>query len=764
LSVALTMDPFKFIEEVLAFRAGSVPEGLIDEITRRARDKSWSSVLDVAEVILVESSVTNIKLLDLAKDLLLARIYQEAKGDWHKAFPLKGFERKLKWSGLRLLYARYLIKRPDGTAMETPNDMVERVASYVSLAEHAYGYREEAKRLFIDLISNVRFIPNSPTLMNAATRYPQLAACFVVSLADDIDSILEALRVSAWIFKSGAGAGYDFSPLRPRGSPISGTGGQSSGPVSFMKLFDTLADVIKEGGKRRAAMMGILHDWHPDVIEFIRSKCERTGFLENFNISVGVHDVFMEKALKGDKWILLNPLHCPNLSTLSSKELEEMQKLCEAEKEVNAKEILDLIAECAWKSGDPGVIFLDTINKHNATPAIGKIHTTNPCGETPLLDWEACNLGSMNLTAYVDEVNKRILWDELAEDVRLAIRFLDDVIDMSRYPDPKIEEAVRRTRKIGLGVMGWAEFLAALDIPYDSHDALFLADKVMEFIAYHARAASNELARERGYYPAFPSSIHREGRFNFEPQVPASDIYDISKVSDYVKSLVADRPSLDWEELRKEMKLGTRNATVTTIAPTGSISIIAGTSSSIEPFFALVYIRHSEIGSWIEVNPRLYKWLEDNGMLNEDILSEIASHGGGIRWAEWAPEELKKSLPTALEIGWEWHVRMQAVFQRWVDNAVSKTINMPYSVKVEDVRGAIVLAWKLGCKGITVFRDKSRADQVLEAGEELKKVLRRAPKIKVHKDKELYNWLRIGKREMMVVRDNYAGGCPTCDI
>ncbi len=758
------IEPEKFIKEVMEYRAGAVPEGLLDEAKKKAKGSDWASMLDAAEMVLVESSATSSRMLDLAKDLLLARIYQEAKGDWKKAFPLRGFERRLKWSGLRLLYARYLIKRPDGTAMETPNDMIERVSSYVSLSEHAYGSREEAEKLFIDLISSGRFIPNSPTLMNSATRYPQLAACFVVGISDSIDSILEALRVSAWIFKSGAGAGYDFSSLRPRGSPITGTGGQSSGPVSFMKLFDTLADVIKEGGKRRAAMMGILHDWHPDILEFIKAKCERRGVLENFNISVGVHNSFIERALNDEEWALLNPLHCPNLNVLDSQELEEMQKLCEAEKKVNARKVLELIAECAWKSGDPGVVFLDTINLHNATPALGRIHSTNPCGETPLLDWEACNLGSINLSLYVDERNKKILWEELAEDVRLAIRFLDDVIDVSRYPVPRIEEAVRRTRKIGLGVMGWADLLASLEIPYDSHDALYLADKIMEFIAYHARDASNELAAERGYYPAFPSSIHKEGKFNFEPQVPSEKIYDVSKVSDEVKHIIQDRPSLDWEKVRAEMKRGTRNATVTTIAPTGSISIIAGTSSSIEPYFALVYIRHSEIGNWIEVNPKLYRWLKENEMLKDEILAEIAGHGGGIRWADWAPENLKRALPTALEIGWEWHVRMQAAFQRWVDNAVSKTINMPNSVTKNDVLEAMLLAWKLGCKGITVFRDKSREEQVLEAGEEIKKVLERMPKIKVHKDKQIYGWLRIGKKEMMVVRDNYAGGCPTCDI
>ncbi|MET1101300.1 MAG: adenosylcobalamin-dependent ribonucleoside-diphosphate reductase [Pyrodictiaceae archaeon] len=758
-------DAFRLVEELATELLGVEPESLIARLkSRLARPTSWSQVLDTLEAMMASWAVLDDSWATSAKNLLLARIYEEALGNWRKMLPLRGIERRLKWQGLRLLYSRYLLRSGDGLVKETPDQMVWRVSSYVAMAEHPYGTYREAQKLFYELLSSLRFVPNSPTLMNAGTRYPQLAACFVIPLGDDTDAILEAIRVSAWLFRTGAGAGYDFSPLRPRGSPIAGTGGHSSGPVSFMRIFDTVADVMKEGGKRRAAMMGILHDWHPDLMEFIEAKCGDKLVLENFNISVAVHDKFMEAVESGGTWSLYSPQECPGIVASLSNDIEELGKLCKPVKTLSAAEILEKIAYCAWRGGDPGLVFIDTINKHNPTPLLGRIHSTNPCGETPLLDWEACNLGSINLVHYVDEKNKRILWDRLAEDVKLAIRFLDDVIEVSRYPDKRIDEAVRRTRKIGLGVMGWADMLAMLEIPYDSHDALFLADKLMEFIEYHAREASNELAEERGPYPAFSTSIHREGRFNFEPQVPSSDIYDISKVSDETKKIVEERPGLDWETLRRRLMRGTRNATVTTIAPTGSISIIAGVSSSIEPFFALVYIRHSAIGSWIEVHPKLRKWLQENNMLREEVLSEIASKGGGIRWAPWAPESLKRILPTALEIGWEWHVRMQAAFQRWVDNAVSKTINMPYSVKVSDVLEAFKLAWRLGCKGITVYRDKSRPTQVLEVSGELSKLLEKPPEPRRHKDKQVYNWIRIGKKELMVVREDYSGGCPTCDI
>ena len=759
-------EAYELVEDVARDVLGVEPKTLLHRLEERLRERprSWSEVLDSLEVLMASWSVLDRFWSDAARSILLARIYVEALGDWRKMLPLKGIERRLRWQGLRLLYTRYLVRRRDGYVGETPDQLAWRVSSYVAMAEHGYGEYREAQRLFYELISSLKFLPNSPTLMNAGTRYPQLAACFVVPLQDDTDSILEAARISAWIFKTGAGAGYDFSPLRPRGALIAGTGGRSSGPVSFMRLFDTVADVMREGGKRRAAMMGILHDWHPDLLEFVEAKCGEKPVFENFNISIAAHDAFMEAALEGREWKLYSPAECPSVVGSLSGDLEGLSSLCNPRRTVNAREVLERAAYCAWRGGDPGLVFIDTINAHNPTPMLGRIHATNPCGETPLLDWEACNLGSINLSKYVDGREKKILWNQLARDIETAIRFLDDVIDVSRYPDKRIEEAVRRTRKIGLGVMGWADLLAELEIPYDSHDALFLADKVMEFIAYHARRTSNMLAAERGSYPAFNTSIHREGKLNFEPQVPAREIYEENRVSEEARRIVEERPALDWDSLRREVRYGTRNATVTTIAPTGSISIIAGTSSSIEPFFALVYVRHTSIGSWIEVHPKLYQWLSENNMLREEVLVEIASRGGGIRWAPWAPESLKKAMPTALEINWEWHVRMQAAFQRWVDNAVSKTINMPYTAKPREVLEAFRLAWRLGCKGITVYRDKSRAGQVLEASEELKKLVEKPPKLRGHKDRRVYNWIRIGKKEVMIVQEDYAGGCPTCDI
>ncbi|HDN75547.1 MAG TPA: ribonucleoside-diphosphate reductase, adenosylcobalamin-dependent, partial [Acidilobales archaeon] len=375
----------------------------------------------------------------------------------------------------------------------------------------------------------------------------------------------------------------------------------------------------------------------------------------------------------------------------------------------------------------------------------------------PLLNWEACNLGSINLKVFV----KRgiIDWDDLGETVKLAVRFLDDVIDMSWYPDPRIEEAVLRTRKVGLGVMGFADMLAELGIRYDSHDALYIADKVMEYIAYKAREASNELARERGPYPEFENSIHAKGRFNWEPQIPSNAIYDESKVSDYVKNLVKDRPEIDWEYLRREMVKGTRNASVTTIAPTGSIGIIAGVNSSIEPFFALVYVRESTIGLFIEVNRYLKEYLRKLGKLSTETLIQVAK---GV--LDVIPREYRNILRTAHEISPEWHVRVQAVFQRWVDNAVSKTVNLRYDATLDDVKKVFLLAWKLGCKGVTVFRDRSKPEQVIKFGKDVEDILKSIPKRFVHKDKIYHRWFRIGDKEIMVASEEYAGGCPTCEL
>ena len=746
-------------------REYSIP---VEEILSEARDvDTGTKLLDRVEATSINWSLLDPVWGEYAKDILLARIYYEARGDWKKYRLAPLVEKKLSWYSLKLLYNRYLLRSSSGLVLETPVELFARVAKYVSAAEPSSSLRSLYEKLFFEYMSQLKFLPNSPTLMNAGTRYPQLAACFVVPIGDDIDDILEAVRVSAWVFKSGAGTGYDFSTLRARGSPIRGTGGTSSGPLSFMRIFDTVASVVKEGGKRRAAMMAIMQDWHRDIIDFIESKCsEKRSIFENFNLSVGVHDIFIEKVIsnsstRSTQWSLYDPLECPWIVDSLSGDFEKISRLCRAYRVVDARDIFEKIAYCAWLCGDPGMVFIDTINKHNPTPGYSRIHATNPCGETPLLDWEACNLGSINLEKFVED--NRVLWDELADAVRVAVRFLDSVIDVSQYPHPLIDRAVKKTRKIGLGVMGLADVLAKLGIPYDSDNALFFADKLMEFISFHAWKTSSELASEKEPYPLFHRSIHAEGRFNFEPQVETSRIYDISLVDDSVKEIVSDRPILDWDKLRTEIKRGVRNATVTTIAPTGSISIIAGVSSGIEPFFALVYIRRTSIGAWVEVNKYLLKWLKENEMLSRDILVEIASRGGGIRWAPWAPLDLKKKLPIALEIEWKWHVKMQAVFQRWVDNAVSKTVNLPSRASVEDVKSIFIEAWRLGCKGITVFRDKSREEQVIEAGEEVEKVLREPPSIPATKDKHFYRWFRIGKKELIAVHDSYSGGCPGCD-
>ena len=714
---------------------------------------SLSQLLDAVEHIAMILGIVDDKWALFAKYTLLMRIYVEAGKQLEKP---AGVEERLSYQAIRLLYTRYLLRNEEGKVRETPDELFKRVANYVALAEARYGNPvEDYTKKFYTLMAELKFLPNSPTLMNAATRRPQLAACFVVPLDDDINAILDALRVTVHIHRTGAGVGFDFSPLRPRGDIIKGTGGLSSGPVSFMRLFDVAADVIKEGGKRRGAMMGIMHDWHPDIIEFIRAKCGQVRVFENFNISVAVHDEFIRAVLEDGEWSLYNPRTCPNITSMDS--LEEARKQCKPWRTVKARKVFEEIVKCAWTSGDPGLVFVDTINKHNPTPGLGVIHATNPCGETPLLDWEACNLGSINLHAFVK--GGQIQWRELEETVRLAVRFLDDVIDMSWYPDPRIEEAVLRTRKIGLGVMGLADALVELGIRYDSDDALFVADKIMEFIAYVARDESNKLARERGPYPAFPESIHAKGRFNFEPQIPANTIYDERKVSSRTKRLIEDRPSLDWEKVRSEMIKGTRNATVTTIAPTGSISIIANVNSSIEPYFALVYIRETTVGLFVEVNQHLRRILKQRGKLTREVLIEIAK-GNKV----YIPAEYRSLLRTAHEIGPEWHIKMQAVFQRWTDNAVSKTINMRHDATIEDVHKAFILAWKLGCKGITVFRDRSKPEQVIKVGKTIEEVLKSMPEKLVHKDKLYHRWLRIGKDELVMAAEEYAGGCPTCEI
>lgn len=567
---------------------------------------------------------------------------------------------KLRESALIVLRQRYLLKNEKNEVIETPEELFERVAKAVASAEANFSKGssrvEEYTEKFYELMVNLDFLPNSPTLMNAGCPLGQLSACFVLPVEDSLDSIFETLKFAALIHKSGGGTGFSFSKIRPKGDIVASTQGVASGPLSFIKVFDSATEAIKQGGKRRGANMGILRVDHPDIEEFITAKREE-NVLTNFNLSVAITDQFMEALEKGEKFPLINPRN---------------QKIV---RYVDPEKIFSLIAECAWESGDPGVIFIDTINRYNPTPHLGEIEATNPCGEQPLLPFESCNLGSINLANFVED--GKIDWETLRETVHLAVRFLDNVIEINRFPLPQIAKLTRLTRKIGLGVMGFADFLIKLGISYAEPKAVEIAEKVMKFINEESVRASAELAKERGNFPAYAGSIW-------------------------------DRPETPFM----------RNATTTTVAPTGSISLIAGVSSGIEPLFGIYYERRTLENVFIkEFHPLFIEILEKEKFSEneiENVLKEVKEKG--ILKDIKLPERIKRLFMTTYEISPDQHLAIQEAFQKYTHNAVSKTINLPKEATVEDVKNIYLKAYKLGLKGVTVFRYGSKSEQVIYIG------------------------------------------------
>ncbi len=663
---------------------------------------------------LVEETLMERGLVKTAKAYILYRQKRKEIREMKYLFGIKD-DLKLTINAVRVLEARYLLKNEKGEIIETPREMFWRVARYVALVDILYdedvfdinkkqkerdvysdyvprnvtlskyeremlqrAYSslnsdramkvsfndvlkildekwnkiEEIAKRFYEIMVNLQFIPNSPTLMNANTSLGQLSACFVIPIEDSIESIYNALKYTALIHKSGGGTGFSFSKLRPQGDIVGSTMGVASGPVSFMQIFDVSTDVIKQGGRRRGANMGILRVDHPDIFQFINAKGFE-GKLKNFNLSVAVTDQFMDAVENDEDFELINPRNREVVSR------------------VPARQIWNLIVSQAWKTGDPGVIFIDEINRKNPTPYLGEIEATNPCGEQPLLPYESCNLGSINLSKFVE--NGSINWEKLRKVIRIAVHFLDNVIDANNYPLPQIEYMTKQTRKIGLGVMGFAEMLIKLKVSYASKEALDIAEKVMEFIEKVSHEASVDLAKTKGTFYAWDRSI--------------------------------------WYERGIKM----RNATTTTIAPTGSISIIAGTSSGIEPLFGLVFIRQVLEGTeLLEVNQLFEEELRKRNLYSEDIMREV-SRTGSIQHLN-LPEDIKRIFLTSHDIDYQWHVLMQAVFQKHTDNAVSKTINMRNEATIDEVEKAFMLAYKLKCKGITIYRDRSKREQVLYKG------------------------------------------------
>ena len=596
----------------------------------------------------------------------------------------------LSENAIKVLEKRYLKRDKDGKCTETPADMFRRVAKTIAEGDFKFDKSQadvyKLTERFYEAITNCYFMPNSPTLMNAGRELGQLAACFVLPVEDSLEGIFETVKNTALIHKSGGGTGFSFSRLRPKNSVVRSTMGVSSGPVSFMEVFNAATEAVKQGGTRRGANMGILRVDHPDILDFINCKADNNR-LNNFNISVAITDKFMEALKNGTDYELINPQN----NTIAGK--------------LSAKKVFDMIVDGAWRNGEPGIIFIDKMNSDNPTPLVGQIESTNPCGEVPLLAYEACNLGSINLGKMV-KADGTVDWDLLGKTTRTAIRFLDNVIAVNNYPLPQISEMVQNNRKIGLGVMGWADMLMKMGISYASAEGTKLAGQVMEFIDYESKCESIELSKERGRFNNFKGSVYDGKNFLY------------NKYKGKSAGIISDE---QWKELDSQIeKYGIRNATTTCIAPTGTISMIAGASGGVEPLFGLVFSRLIMDGTeMLEVNPIFKDYAVKHGFYSEDLMKEIAKTGS-VAHVAGVPEEVKKIFVTAHDVSPYWHVKMQAAFQLHTDNAVSKTVNFEEHATRKDIEEAYVLTYENNLKGITVYRNNSRQFQPMNLDDKKK--------------------------------------------